>query len=331
MQRLRCPLLGIIPMRRLIVTAALAFSALPAIAADMAGPAPVLRGAYPTTTEAAVDFAGFYAGVLGGFNQQVFPSLDSYAPWATQNIPNTPYGIFGQADRVSFAPRTSLNGMGVGIFVGHNWSVDGYVLGLEADYTRAKLESKVSASRSGEFIDPTPLPTAPAGVLNQHRYTTTINSKTDVTDYGTIRARIGMPMGNFMPYLTGGMAWARTSYSVDGQLSGQVRNINTNALPAPGVPVTAYAADPNAPGPVNTGTGLKTIFGYAFGAGVDWALTSNIMVRAEVMTMRFDGWADGISKRSAAPGGLFNLSPGSSSPQNLMSINTARVGAAIKF
>jgi outer membrane immunogenic protein len=314
---------GITSMRRFVATALVSLAALPAIAADMSGPPPVLRGALPAAHQ-GVDFTGFYAGGFAGFNSQSFGSRDALSNVAVGNIVGTRYGTFGQANVVALPERTSTNAMGFGLFVGYNWGFDDYVVGLEADYTRSKLKSSTAETRSGVFTDPTTANAVVPGEVNQYSYTTRVNSRTEVSDYGTIRARVGMPMGTVMPFATAGLAWARTSYSLDGSLSGQVRRINSTTLAA----TTAYAVDATAPGPVNAGVGMKMIYGYALGLGLDWAMSSNIVLRAEAMTLRFNDWAGGLSKRSIAGQ---NFSGGSSGANDAMSINTARIGAAVKF
>jgi outer membrane immunogenic protein len=311
-------------MRRFAATALLSLAALPALAADMGGPVPILRGALPAASH-GVDFSGFYFGGFGGWNGQTFESRDGLSSAAVGNIAGTRYGTYGQAHVVSLPRRTHTKDMAIGGFVGYNWGFDEYVIGIEADYTRTKLSGNTSASRSGLFTDPTTLNAVVAGEVNQYSYTTTLNSRTKVEDYGTIRMRAGMPFGQIMPFMTGGLAWARTSYSVDGSLAGQVRRVNNATL----APTTAFAVDPAGPAPLYAGVGTKMIYGYALGLGLDWALSSNILLRAEVMTLRFSDWAGGLSKRSIA-GQNFNFG-GSTGANDTMSINTARVGAAVKF
>jgi opacity protein-like surface antigen len=311
-------------MRRFVAISLFALAALPAYAADMAEPPAVLRGALPAAHQ-GVDFTGFYVGGLGGYNGQSFSSRHALSNAATGTIAGTRYATYGQANSVALPSKTQTNAMGLGVFVGYNWGFDDFVVGLEADYVRSKLKSHSSASRSGVFTDPTTLGIVAPGEINQYSYTTRINSKTEVSDYGTIRARVGMPMGSVMPFATAGLAWARTSYSADGSLAGQVRRINNTTQ----APTTAYAVDATGPASTYAGVGLKTIYGYALGAGLDWALTSNLMLRGEVMTMRFNDWAGGLSKRSIA--GQNQNFGGSSGANDTMSINTARVGAAVKF
>jgi outer membrane immunogenic protein len=314
---LRAGFSGTPSMRRIIASAALSLAAIPALAADMAGPPPILRGALPAASE--VDFAGFYVGGFAGWSQQSFASRDAYSTFATSNITGTPYSTFGGADLLRLPARESTSAMGFGVFAGHNWSIDGYIVGIEADYTRTKLKADSAETRSGTFVDPTAIPGFP-GEAYQYAYTTNISTTARIMDYGTIRGRMGMPMGSLMPYATAGLAWARHSYSVDGALAGQRRRVDPSTTPP--TPITAYAADPGAPGPFTGGTGMKMIYGYALGLGLEWALSSNILVRGEVMTMRFTDFAGGLSKSNASF---------STSPNNAMSINTARVGAAVKF
>jgi outer membrane immunogenic protein len=312
--RTRCPLLGIISMRCPIFAAAFALATLPAVAADMAAPPPVLRGALPADT--GVDWSGFYFGGFGGFNAQTFSTRNSASNLPAAGYATTRYGVYGNAHTARPVDRTSAQASGFGVFAGYNWGVDGYVLGVEADYTRSRLKGSSQGSLSGVFQDPTTV----AGLnVNEYAFTSSVQSKMEVRDHGTIRVRVGMPFDNVMPYITGGLAWARTSWSNSASLTGNVRQV----VQATGVPVTAYAADPTAPGPLaSIGVQQQTIYGYAVGAGVEFALTSNILLRGEVMTSRFTGFSGGSNKNNAFATGL---------PDGVMSINTARAGAAVKF
>ncbi|MGL4242534.1 MAG: outer membrane protein [Beijerinckiaceae bacterium] len=284
-------------MRHLIASAALVLTALPALGADMAGPPPVLRGALPA--DAGVDFAGGYFGGFAGYNAQVFNTSNTPVSPAA-GYATTPYSA-GNAHLARPVDRSSAGAMGFGVFAGFNWGIDGYIVGVEADYVRSRLKGGSRGSLTGGFDDGT----------NEYQFTTNVATTQNVTDYGTLRARLGLPYGNFMPYVTGGLAWARTQYGNSASLTGSRR-------PTGSAPGTPYTADPTAPGPLATATRSQMIYGYALGAGVEFALTSNILLRGEVMTMRF-----------ARFGGF--TSPTSSAPDGNMSINTARVGAAVKF
>jgi outer membrane immunogenic protein len=284
-------------MRRIIAaTAALLTATLPSLAADMPGP-PVLRGAMPA--EAGIDWSGFYAGAFVGYNENVFNARSSvFSPAA--GYASTPYGA-GGAHLARTNDRTHSSSMPFGVYIGHNWSVDGAVFGFEADYSRARLKSGSVGSRSGTFSDGT----------NDYAYTTNVSTTMNVLDYGSIRARAGMPFGAFLPYITGGLAWARTETGNSASLQGGLR-------PAGSAPGTPYTADPAAPGPLSTAMRTQMHYGYVVGAGIEFALSSNIVVRGEATTMRFTNFGGHKSIDSGLRDGN-------------MSINTARVGAAVKF
>ena len=115
----------------------------------------------------------------------------------------------------------------------------------------------------------------------------------DLTDFGTARGRAGYVVGNLLPYGFIGMAVGRASYSVNTASLVQQTSNNivqpSSSLIAPDKP-TLYSG------------------GYTVGAGLDWALTPNILVRGEFEFVQF------------AP--IFNIA---------VSMATGRVGAGFKF
>jgi outer membrane immunogenic protein len=272
----------------------------PASAADMAPP-PVLRGALPVT-EQGQDWSGFYVGGFGGFNQMEFEPRNAASGLIREMLrPNNVLITLGRADDITLQKRTTSNAVGYGLYMGYNWMMDDYVVGLEADYTRAKLNGTAASGRNASFNDPS----AAAIPNNAYGYSVTASSAIKVTEYGTIRGRMGVPFGSFMPYVTAGAALGRLSYGNSATLTGTV---------ATGVPngtgtATIYGP-PIAFAPYSLKDGARTrfAFGYALGAGVDWALTQNIVLRGEVMHVRFGNAGDTTA-----------------------SINTARAGAALKF
>jgi outer membrane immunogenic protein len=289
-------------MRRHAVLGFVAAAALytSAHAADMAPP-PVLRGALPAT-EQGQDWGGFYVGGFGGFNQMEFEPRNAAKGLIREMLrPTNVLITLGGADDITLQKRTTSNAIGYGLYMGYNWSMDDYVIGLEADYTRSKLNGTASAGRNASFNDPS----SAAIPNNAYSYSVTASSAIKVTEYGTIRGRMGVPFGSLMPYVTAGAAWGRLSYGNSATLNGTV------AIGAPNGTGTATIYGPaNAFAPYSLKDGARTrfAFGYALGAGIDWALTQNIVLRGEVMHVRFGNAGDTTA-----------------------SINTARAGAAVKF
>jgi outer membrane immunogenic protein len=283
----------------LALIAATAVSA-PVQAADMAPP-PVLRGPLPVT-EQGQDWSGFYVGGFGGFNQMEFEPRNAASGLIREMLrPNNVLITLGRADDVTLQKRTTSNAIGYGLYMGYNWMMDDYVVGLEADYTRAKLNGTAAAGRNASFNDPS----AAAIPNNAYGYSVTASSAIKVTEYGTIRGRMGVPFGSFMPYVTAGAAWGRLSYGNSATLTGTVATGVPNGTGTATVygPPVAFA-----PYSLKDGARTRFAFGYALGTGIDWALTQNIVLRAEVMHVRFGNAGDTTA-----------------------AVNTARAGAAVKF
>jgi outer membrane immunogenic protein len=272
---------------------------LAASAADL-GPPGVLRGPLPAS-EASMDWSGFYVGGFGGFSQMEFDPRSGASGLVRTMLTSTVWLNPGRADDVVIQRRTTSNKVIYGGYAGYNWMIDDYVIGAEVDYTRGRLDGTATGGRSGFFGDPdnTTLP------RNEFRYTTTVSSKLKLTEMGTLRARFGVPFnGNFMPFVTAGLALGRFSYGNDAGLTGEGRAVavDVNGNPAYGAwgPAGTYS--------LRDGSRTRFAVGYALGAGIDWALTPNIVVRGELMHVRFGNAGDTSA-----------------------SINTARAGAAVKF
>jgi outer membrane immunogenic protein len=87
-------------------------------------------------------------------------------------------------------PRQTLNGALVGGQAGFNWQIQKLVLGIEADFSWADGMS---------------------GTVHDGTYMTE-NQSIDWT--GTARGRAGWAFGQFLPYMTAGLAWDNASANV---------------------------------------------------------------------------------------------------------------------
>jgi outer membrane immunogenic protein len=296
--RLRHLLLGTISMRRLVLSAVLALSALPAFAADMAGPPPVLRGALPAS--GGIDWSGFYLGGTASYNST---SLDrSGNVGASSALLQRLVGPYVIAPYVLGTPlvESGLYGTtstGFGAFGGYNWTADEIVFGVEADYTRGAIKNEVRGSRSARTPD-----------IGGQTYNWTVNTHTrsKITEFGTIRGRLGYAYGNLLPFMTAGLALGRASETSSASISSFEY---TTALGVCGVP-PAQPCIPNVytPATMTEGNRAKLKTGYTVGAGFDYAFSSNIFVRAEYQHVRFSDVANSTAQ-----------------------INQAKVGAGVKF
>jgi outer membrane immunogenic protein len=102
-------------------------------------------------------------------------------------------GGWGSADCVSCSAGVndfSIGGPFVGAQVGYNWQFGEMVLGGEADIQWSGISGSCNGGIGGCGGPPQ---------LTQQ----------EVDYYGTIRARLGWTMGDWLPYLTGGWAYGR--------------------------------------------------------------------------------------------------------------------------
>ena len=157
-----------------------------------------------------VNWTGFYLGVHGGYG------------WGSANAE------FGSGD--PGAADLKPTGWLGGAQVGYNWQFQsGWVLGVEADIAAAGLSDTYSG---------------PGGLPN-----TTVEITQKVGSIGTVRGRLGYAAGNWLPYVTGGVAFAH----------GTREQVFNN---------TTYTAS-------NSHTG------WTVGAGVEYALSNNWSLRGE--------------------------------------------------
>ena len=227
-----------------------------AAAADL----PTSKGApvAPVVYAPAFTWTGFYIGLNAGYAFGQGRSASYYPANEYFNINNvSPFGSY----------NTNVNGFTGGGQIGYNWQTGNFVFGLEADINYVAGKKTASA-----VFDPPNLPT------------TFLRLRSELDYLGTVRARLGYAaMPNLMLYLTGGLAYGKTS--------------NSSAL------------DDEIPGPGwFYGRSSSTKVGWTVGAGGEYAFTRNITAKLEYLyydlgssshlgTPVFD--ADGVAPRAS--------------------------------
>lgn len=200
-----------------------------ALAADLPAKAPV----YKAPVAVAYDWSGFYAGgEVGG-------------QWSSIGLSD----FNGGPAPLTYRPNHSS--FALGAFIGYQKQFSQWVLGIEGGYVAGFGDKSLGATPSFSIFFPGGTGTGDAGFRG----------------VWTIGPRVGIAMGQWMPYLTGGYANGRFKFS-------------ERTLPA-GAPVDASA---NANG------------GY-IGIGVDYALNHNWILGAEYRHYAFR------NKTVAAAGG----------------------------
>lgn len=284
----------------------------------------VLRGPDYETEVVVIDWNGVYVGGHGGYTSASLGFRNVFQPLVAKALyASTAEGELGASTLLTASP-VRVGGGSYGIFAGYNYQFDETIVGVEVDYSRFDLSGSTTdaISRFGT-------------ISNGYLQTVSLSgtSSTQIEDYGTVRARAGYAFGSLLPYVTGGLAIGRAhvtdqvniqSYGYD-----QLAYTSNQALPASQRPLVGnfgYANfNPNYPAVNSTPAGAtggqttpfvrpvgqtktKVVGGIALGAGVEWALTQNIILRGEYQYVLFNDF-----------------------DSHKVNINTVRGGAAIKF
>jgi outer membrane immunogenic protein len=123
-----------------------------------------------------------------------------------------------------------------------------FLIGVEADYSRGNLSS---TERDGNYIMQT----------------------AEVEWTGTLRARLGLPMGNFMPFVTAGAMWLGGNFTQSCPQPDSVAAVNSHCGPRPN--------DPQGPFAPYKLSDSQTHSGWVYGGGAEWMVSRNFSVKAE--------------------------------------------------
>ncbi len=302
-------------IRSLAMLALLGLTATDARAADLGYD--YLRGSEydepAIVTTPLIDWSGLYVGGHGGYTTAALGFKNVFQQMIYRDSHDTTGESTFGASTLLNAQSRRVEGATYGAYAGFNVQYGDVVFGLEGDYTwfgqtgrtsDALGRVKSTTGGSQQFIDL-------RGV-----------STTRIEDYGTVRARLGYAYGNFLPYVTGGLAVGRmqttdrteyqnygynlATYNANqGLTSGKpafVTNFGyasfSQSNPESGTPYTSYQSQKRS----------RVVAGFALGAGLEYAITSNIILRGEYQYALFSDFG----------GHKANL-------------NTIRGGAALKF
>jgi outer membrane immunogenic protein len=242
----------------------LAFGMTGAVAEEMAVP----PSQFITSTRVPyLAWTGFYVGINGGFawgNSSVAFAANDPAALAgafsgcPPGAPGIPAALRGQCiNSLDFRRDGAVAG---GQF-GFNWQVNSHwLVGAEADYQWSNLDGSVSSSfRLGNF-----------GATNVGA--TMVASQT-VESFGTVRARAGVLLAPpLLLYGTGGFAFGQVHENLS------VPAATTNVLSAGGF---SYACTSGTA--CFAGSASQFLFGWSAGAGAEYAITSSLIFRTELL------------------------------------------------
>ncbi|EJF78313.1 outer membrane protein [Bartonella birtlesii] len=168
-----------------------------------------------------------------------------------------------------------LSGFIGGIYTGSNIDIDnGFIIGIDTDIMWSDKKDTKDISSS----DITPSEEKPKGVILEYSngMSSRAESQEDISAvpikkvhhtskqkwFGATRVRVGFSVDRMMPYITGGVAYT--------QLRNIIASAEDTAAKSRTVDLSDWVCDEK-----------KTMVGYTLGGGVDFAMTDNVIVRAE--------------------------------------------------
>lgn len=163
-------------------------------------------------------------------------------------------------------PRQQLSGALLGGQIGYNYQTSGIVAGIEADISKGNLTGTV---RDGNYI-----------------------TQTDTIDLtATLRGRVGVVMGSFLPYITAGVMWER------GERGQQ--------CPDPAAVQFGHCRAALGFAPYNLSQ-QQWHTGFVWGGGVEYALNRNVSLKLEALVANMGAEVYVLSP--AANGAIANIS-----------------------
>lgn len=206
--------------------------------------------------DSAYNWSGVYLGATIGYG------------WADTNVTELDDYSFSDFGDTEF--DFDSDGILGGAFIGYNWQAGNFVYGAEADFSATDINNTVANSM---------IPGSDESFSNK------------IDWFGTVRGRLGYAVDRWMPYVTGGVAFADVTSSYDDNDAGQDNH--------------AVASD--------------TVWGWTIGAGAEYALTDNWTLRGEYLFVDLED-----TRGSFDDGGEYRYDFDNQ-------IHVVRVGAAYKF
>ncbi|ACL59419.1 outer membrane protein [Methylobacterium nodulans] len=270
-----------------------------------------LRGGSYDTPAPVGNWDGFYVGGHGGWTSTSFGFGNVFQAPVANYFRLTTYEANLSASTLLRAQDARRDGTSFGAYAGVNFQFDEFVAGAELDYTHLGVTGSTTDAIARQKV--TDGYWQALSLVGE--------AKTRLDDYATIRARFGYDAGNFMPYVTGGFAIGRAQITDtvtiqargydqatynSNQATGATAYVNRDGYRSfdPTNVSRSVVADPD----VVQRTREKIVGGIAAGAGMEFALTANILLRAEYQFVQFNDF-DG----------------------HKANINTVRGGASVKF
>jgi outer membrane immunogenic protein len=245
-------------MRRILLAAVMFGAASCAEAADLSD-LPILRGAFTDgLATRTVNWQGAYLGVQAGTGRADMNFAGVTAPEAQRLLNGTTIENVGQVSTWPLGGKDSVQGSGIGGFVGYNSQWDDVLLGVEFNYLHATFDRSQTDTMGRSFSS------------GQSNYF--VNYQSDarmaVHDMGSLRLRAGYAIGSFLPYAFGGVAVGQADITKTARVFGDEAGSQFD--------IRRTEQKNN-----------HFVYGYSGGLGVDVMLWAGLFLRAEWEYLRF--------------------------------------------
>jgi len=234
----------------LCVTVLLTLATAGALADEMT----VAPSAFVTAPVTSLPWTGVYVGANGGYGWA--NSSVSYTANDTAAQQGTCGGV-GHGTCIPLAGFTERGALAGGQ-LGFNWQINSHWLtGVEADYQWADIAGAgTSAFHLGNVG------------------TTSMFANETIKSFGTVRARMGVIIANpLLLYGTGGLAFGRVGETFSSTSAG------SGSVSSGGFSYVCTAGGPAC----FAGTSSKTMLGWTAGAGAEYAITSHLTLKTEIL------------------------------------------------
>jgi outer membrane immunogenic protein len=255
-------------MRRLLAVLGLVASITNASAQEYE--IPTLRGADSWVPDAPGPlyrprWSGFYAGGQIGYGAGTFDFRNSTRDLIAHELRNTQLLSQQRPSEWEVLGQNSTRGTSFGGFLGYNIGWECLALGFELNYSASNFSTSATVSPIGRVV---------AVGSNNDTVLLTGSSSMNITDYGTLRARAGYIVNNFMPFFMIGAAFGRAD--VARSASATVTETPANGSAPPTTFVFSEAEAKRA-----------YIYGWSLGGGLEIMVMPHVFLRAEYEYIAF--------------------------------------------
>jgi len=256
-------------MRRFLLVAVMCGAASVAQAADMPD-LPFLRGSFTDgLSTATVNWGGGYIGGHVSHGAADMDFTNSGQDLLAKLLNNVDLESQFDISKWPLLGKAHMQSSGYGGFIGYNFQFTEAIIGVELNYTHGNFFGANSGIQSRVFQYPT-----------DYASTATASSSASMklTDYGSLRARAGYPVGNFLPYGFLGLAMGQANINRRADVDLRYQYVGSTIPPLPNYGGTSSLTD---------NANSQFIMGFAGGAGIDIMLYAGLFLRAEWEHLRF--------------------------------------------